>query len=296
MRISVLLKETLQGFHRVTLPVLLIAGYSCIDDVPDIKLPPNEPKLVIFSAITPDDSIRVNVHKSNPIFSESVDPSSEPFPPVTNAVVSLSNESGEQVTIPYRSSDQLYSIGSDQFSIQEGMNYYLTISAPGFKTITASTTIPDQKAEISSIVVDTIINHDYYDYYESEIQITGEVLDNFEQENYYRVQVYYYTCYSYDYPNEAYPKNSREFFSDAGNEGQNIGFTYRFYYTDWDSIGIYVYSMEEEYYNYYRTLLDFSTENPFSEPVPVYSNIKNGLGIFGSYLITSKTILPDSEK
>ncbi len=46
-------------------------------------------------------------------------------------------------------------------------------------------------------------------------------------------------------------------------------------------------SLSEEYYNYlYSTNLQESiTEDPFAEPVQIFSNVENGLGIFGGYNI-----------
>ncbi|MDO9613996.1 MAG: DUF4249 domain-containing protein [Bacteroidota bacterium] len=48
---------------------------------------------------------------------------------------------------------------------------------------------------------------------------------------------------------------------------------------------IQVEKLSKEYYNYmkYLNLYDFYHEDPFSEPVPVYSNVKNGAGIFASF-------------
>lgn len=47
-------------------------------------------------------------------------------------------------------------------------------------------------------------------------------------------------------------------------------------------------NITKELYDYQNSLRSFNqnSNNPFSEPSPVYSNIKNGLGIFGSYNAT----------
>ena len=48
---------------------------------------------------------------------------------------------------------------------------------------------------------------------------------------------------------------------------------------------IHVQKLSKEFFNYlkYLNLYDFYHGNPFSEPVQVYSNVKNGIGIFAGY-------------
>jgi len=55
-------------------------------------------------------------------------------------------------------------------------------------------------------------------------------------------------------------------------------------------------SISESYYHYLKTIAaNQSGEDFFSEPVQIYSNIQNGLGIFGSYTSSSKVFeLPES--
>jgi len=55
-------------------------------------------------------------------------------------------------------------------------------------------------------------------------------------------------------------------------------------------------SISESYYQYLKTIAaNQSGEDFFSEPVQIYSNIQNGLGIFGSYTNSSKVFeLPES--
>jgi hypothetical protein len=48
---------------------------------------------------------------------------------------------------------------------------------------------------------------------------------------------------------------------------------------------IHVQKLSKDLYNYlkYLKLYNFYHDNPFAEPVPVYSNVKNGIGIFAGY-------------
>jgi hypothetical protein len=48
---------------------------------------------------------------------------------------------------------------------------------------------------------------------------------------------------------------------------------------------IHIQKLSKDFYNYlkYLKLYRFYHDNPFAEPVPIYSNIKNGIGIFAGY-------------
>ena len=67
-------------------------------------------------------------------------------------------------------------------------------------------------------------------------------------------------------------------YSDPGNPNLSSGIIYQRYI-------IHVQKLSKELFNYlkYLNLYDFYHDNPFSEPVPVYSNIKNGIGIFAGF-------------
>ncbi|MFA5326372.1 MAG: DUF4249 domain-containing protein [Prolixibacteraceae bacterium] len=67
-------------------------------------------------------------------------------------------------------------------------------------------------------------------------------------------------------------------YSDAGNPKLSSGVIYV------RSI-IHVQKLSKELFKYlkYLNLYDFYHDNPFSEPVPVYSNVQNGIGIFAGF-------------
>ena len=48
---------------------------------------------------------------------------------------------------------------------------------------------------------------------------------------------------------------------------------------------IHIQKLSKDFYNYlkYLKLYRFYHDNPFAEPVPIYSNVKNGIGIFAGY-------------
>jgi len=60
-------------------------------------------------------------------------------------------------------------------------------------------------------------------------------------------------------------------------------------------VPVYIYfrSINKELYNYYLSMKKYNEvqDNPFSEPVNVYSNIKNGYGIFGGSAMTLDSVV-----
>lgn len=60
---------------------------------------------------------------------------------------------------------------------------------------------------------------------------------------------------------------------------------YAYEQTIYDRFTLHVQHISKDLYNYlkYLELYDYYHENPISEPVPVYSNVKNGAGIFAGF-------------
>jgi hypothetical protein len=55
-----------------------------------------------------------------------------------------------------------------------------------------------------------------------------------------------------------------------------------------------VYNADVNYFKYHRSLQQrLDTENPFTEPSIIYTNIKGGLGCFGAYNLGKLTYQPD---
>jgi hypothetical protein len=84
-----------------------------------------------------------------------------------------------------------------------------------------------------------------------------------------------------------------EFLTDNLRDGQIITLTSEdniYYHFNGDSsfLRLYLLSTEESYYLYHKSVMDHNNDdNPFAEATPVYSNIKDGLGVFTSYTIDS---------
>ncbi len=260
---------------------------SCDQLISEIDAPPSESKLVVFSVISPQDSvIEVKVHKSNPLFSDiTYQWNEERFPPVVNATVLLSGE-GQSATIPYDEEFETYRIDRTAFNIKSGGHYELKVMVPDFTQISAECTVPEQippDIEItgSGMTEETGMEEWYFEFRFKDLPgignnylVNGAVIsyDPWMGEN--------GDTYNY-FPGF---KQGNFLVSDKSNDGGY--FNYRTYsivpqYLDSNNVWISLSLIDENYYQYAQSVFNFQDDNPFSEPTPIYSNIDGGLGVFG---------------
>lgn len=277
----------------IILITALASNWSCIEEVSNVDLPSMQPKLVVNAYISPGDTINVRVYKSKPLFNEQdVSPYLDYFPPVLNAIVTITDEIGNQQTIPLLQQKEIYSISPSQFKIEAGKTYSIAASAPGITPIKTTTTIPDFKTSILEINIDTVTSSSPFGYNTSEIVIWGKLEDQINLKNYFRIMYYFYENGYLFSQNDYNGQVENEFFSDADSNDGKVNFKFRTWFAPWDSILIVALNTDYSYYTYHKSMLKFETGNPFAEPIPVYSNIDKGLGVFGSYVKTQAVVKP----
>jgi hypothetical protein len=88
------------------------------------------------------------------------------------------------------------------------------------------------------------------------------------------------------------PKYS--YFNDKGIDGKRSKIQLsNIYLNNYDSafLKIYLLNTDKPYYDYHKSIEKYqSGETPFTEASPIYSNIKDGLGIFAAYTYDSIVI------
>jgi hypothetical protein len=278
------------------LPLAALLLSSCEQLISEIDAPQTEPKLVVYSVISPQDSvIEVKVHKSNPLFSnvnyQSYD---NRFPPVINATVLLNGE-GQSVTIPYDEEFEAYHIDRSAINIKMGGYYEIKVMAPGFSQVAAECTVPEQMPpdlEITGtgLTEETGMVEWYFEFRFKDIPGIGhKYLVN--------ASVIHYDPWmeeSYNY----FPgfKQGNHLISDKLNDGSY--FNYKTYpivpqYLDTNNIWISLSIIDENYYQYVQSVYNFQNDNPFSEPTPIYSNIEGGLGVFAGMNSILKAVPTD---
>lgn len=80
-------------------------------------------------------------------------------------------------------------------------------------------------------------------------------------------------------------RTNPSYYGDPSNPGMH-GYGYGYGTTQiYERNEIHVQKLSKDLYNYlkYLKLYNFYHDNPFAEPVPIYSNVKNGIGIFAGY-------------
>jgi len=293
----------------------LCACDTLITEISPEDLPGGTSKLVVQSFISPQAArINVVVTESIPLFGESSSSNSV----VTNAVVKISG-GGNEATLTYDTTSQLYSIERTKFPIVAAQTYKLSVS-DGTRSVSASCTVPLNQATIKSYVIDTAYLNRRFG---PDTALTLKMVwqDIAGEVNYYRVRANMDVEYSIlegTNPDNFVEKRVRNRFSFNWNDNsgrsqyqndKNLDGTLftspmgrgflpsTLMYTASDGTMYYakqkpklislvmeVNNTEKSYYDYHRSLdLNDDTDNPFSEPVLIFSNIEGGLGCFAAY-------------
>ncbi|MBV2245877.1 MAG: DUF4249 domain-containing protein [Lentimicrobium sp.] len=277
----------MKNIHTLLLSlVVLVLFPSCDQLISEIDAPPSEPKLVVYSVISPQDSVvEVRVYKSNPLFNKvNYDYFDNRFPPVTNATVLMSSGS-RSVTIPYDEENETYRIDASAIDVEAGMHYVLMVMVPEFSQVSAECTVPEQAPpdiEItgSGFTQETGMEEWYFEFKFKDLPGPGH--------NYLvNAAILYYDPWmdeTHNYFNGF--KQGTPLVTDKSNDGGY--FYYRTYpnapvhVENSDKVWVSLSLIDEHYYLYAQSVNNFQDENPFSEPTPVYSNIDGGLGVFAA--------------
>ena len=272
--------------------------FSCTKQI-DFTADQIQEKIVVNSLFTEDSLWNAHISHSRSVLDNS------PHNFLDNATVSVFDESNNLVTTLNHVSDGFYQ--SSSATPIANQTYRLEVDAPGYNSVSATNSIP---TEVPIINVDTISTED------SEgnpvLQVTMNFTDPVGVSNYYMLEMQYVL----DYSQWGFEEEERErleitcndpniesvnSFSFLGEEnaynylllkddqfdGQN--YTLRFYVINWadfkdiDLTGeIRLMNTSEEFFNYRKSyeVYENAINNPFSQPVQVFSNIVGGMGVF----------------
>lgn len=263
---------------------LIFLNSGCESDA-NVIVPSSERKMVVGGFLSPEENEHViSLSLSEPLFS------SDPFFNTTTAKVTISSE-GNAYQISYDVDAAAFVFNNSQFNIASGKNYHLKIVAENGKTVEADmTTVSDTMPSIEEfkIVVDTIYSEWSSNQYRYNLKLNWK--DIAGEKNYYRITAnrivkYFGAPDTTIEPIEEY--NSFTLKDDLGKDGQSLSSTLKFddYNVNNETLGfeIVLMKIDVNYYNYYKTLNNYAGEDPFAEPVILFSNIQNGLGVFSGF-------------
>jgi len=255
--------------------ILFLSISSCEKEI-TVDIPDNHSKLVVSCHLGVNDSIRVDVSASIPLY----ETSTGEVHIVETAIVKLSADQQNWITLTYNPIYQTYSQPIQNFNIIEGNTYYIEVSASGYNTVTSQVTIPVyQPIEAKLVKMDSLI---YYDPNYRYIQAQFSFRDVANQANFYGVKAYgkndgqWIELYSND--------DKLWVFSDKQMDGKEFVFNFEGAADlNCDSVKFRILQTTESFYLFHYSMYNYSPEDPFTEATPVYSNINNGLGIFSGY-------------
>lgn len=255
------------------------------------------PKLCFNCVLNPDSLIHGSLSLSQSISEEKI------FVKIDNASIELKKE-GQVVGKLQNTGNGIYSLDIKPWS---GSLYEITIKADGFPELCASTFVPKKPLvtyQLDNPVLhasgqsfaytsyrNTISIHDtagvnrYWLYRLSEhpsmgltlsafIDVNSPLVDDFNKVIDSTFPLGYYYDYSYLRIN------------DTSKDGLELTFST----TNYNKDVLFFMDADEHYDKYLKSTIKQKMNNNdllFNEPVQIYSNIENGLGIFGSAAITS---------
>lgn len=315
------------GFMLWFAGILASCG-SLVEIVPEFELDNNESKLVVHAYLSPHDTlVKVYVTQSTPVFSDEAIAREDMV--VADAVVVLAGADRE-VVLRYDSTHLAYLINADEFGgIRAGATYRLQVR-DSKRSVEAETTVPSAPPAIASYQLDTAYSSfgDFYGRKDTSLTVQFTWKDPPGTGNYYRVAGKALILTDYretDAAGKPVIRRGRatvplqwddsfggsEFQTDANLNGQvmqsplaRISLRRPAFVTESGTepgrrpevknITLDLLHTDAHYYRYHQSARDhdIAADNPFAEPVLLYSNVRGGLGVFSSFNSFSIDIKP----
>lgn len=223
----------------------------------------------------------------------------QPHYVTTNAKVILSKNGVWADSLVYNKKTYLYE-GKGHF-IEPGATYRIDIAVEGLSPVYASCTVP---YPVKILGLDTVSENTISEWTTKTCKL--KFADPGEETNFYEVMGFgdfkssainskFYPIYFNN--NSIFENQSKygdvfpAYFSDKAFNGKTISIPLQFHFGD-SIFYITLANLSEEQMNYERSFAKVwqNTDNSFAEPIQVYSNISNGVGIFGAMGISTDTI------
>lgn len=285
-------------------PLFLILLSAC-EQVIDIKLPPHDPRLVVYSNIVEGDSSLVvwvgytvgildttNLSGWSWFEEDSMKFSESAWVP--NATVKIFENDVLLAELQPNSNLRVYQIALSSPLSASGKTYDLEVSAAGYPVATAKFVFP-RAPEISNLRYEPLVSRDLIGNPMDRISFSIEdpiglgdsysfltlvgFYDSFEQK--------WYEFNGYIMSNDPQLEDSYPnlVFTDVNNDGQTYPVQLLCYPIDTSNAGygrLIVDAISKVEYFYIKSYQSYSNAvgNPFAEPVILYTNIENGRGLF----------------
>jgi hypothetical protein len=281
---------TLSNFNKVDKKLLFAIALTwiflagCQTEI-DLKLPDKEKKIVVQGLISPSDPVRIYVTESLSVTSKAED-----IKIVNDAVVELWEDDQFVALLKYNAEAFVYE--HNDIRPKVGSRYTIKVITQNHDPVIISSTVP------RPVPVDAVKSaHKKLPKENLEFETTLDIAfqDRALEKNYYLIQVIYKDMNQPLSASNMYQTvyHSGKFqgipLVDEGWDGQLFSLSCFFSWEpreDKDSWAqIRLYSLSEELYKYLKTLHmhRYSLSEPYVEPVPIFSNAINGIGLLGAY-------------
>jgi hypothetical protein len=259
---------------------------SCEKVVTDVSLPDVESQYVVFSFISPEEkNIIVDVSQTRPVRKSGLNSGT-----LSNAFITILNSLGQKAVIPFVDSLNTYVLPASEYPIKAGETYRIEVAING-KRLTGSCQVPADSVSISEKMyvklgeASAATGGPYYKYTYKWQDIPTVV-------NYYRVDIEKQSRYIQDADTIVNTETvCNTTWSDEGRQGVRFTGVCEDYSDSKDlEIRIFLLNTDVHYYEYHRRRLNYYGDDPFSEPFQQYTNMEGGLGVFGAYRKTVRSL------
>ena len=299
---------------------IIVVLSSCEKDV-NIKLSHKDPRLVVNGLLAKDSVITVTIGKSRSVLDPGSNSGSNQELYVVKNAIAIVYENGAVLDTLIFDNVQYTYKSPNLKTVKAGNTYSIIVNAPGFKQAEASTIVPSQ-----SVIEDVVrvqnarTNSDG----NPQDEITVKLNDPSEA-NYYLIQFlradygfnpgYPVYCVSTtDKDIEPIGDNADPFSTENCYDGnsllmKDVNFNgrqkqTRFYINSYELQDItspggqvikpYVKlsRITEDYFKFVKSYNVYfnSSDNPFAEPANVYTNVKNGYGVFSAFTVAKEEL------
>lgn len=305
---------------RIVLYTLVAILATACEKTVKVDIPTKDPKLVINGLLVKGETVSLHIGKSRGV----LDPDNftsgliEQYT-VKNAVVALFENGVSIDTLQYRASDYIYYSPRNR-AARDGATYMIKATAPGFTMAETVSGVPSQSV-IAGVVWNKNVRTDAEG--RSIDDITIKLNDPAAEKNFYMVQVFMAMPYSYvpihcistldkdiEQMGETDPLDPDNCYNggellmkDVNFNGGlkqlklSVGSLELVTYTHPINGTVYrphikVYRITEEHFRFLKSMdaYDQASENPFAEPTNVFTNVKNGYGIFSISTVAVDTL------
>ena len=254
---------------------------SCAKEA-KVKLPDTKPLPVMYSYICPSDTvIRLKLTYSSPFYSSD---QIDILAAVPDGDVKISSAQGT-AQLFFNQNTQYYELKTNTYPIVPGQVYKITVKTSNGDLATAETQVPITTVPINTVTVETITTNNG-----AQDLIKISFTDEPGRLNYYRIAALHAFTYTFQPDTIADDARITKLYSDINHDGENVSLDGRvvqrydsteYYSTEY--YDVFLYNCSESYYNFHKSLINYTGDNPFAEPTLIYSNVKGGFGCFGAY-------------